>query len=75
MVKRQGKHCSKNRSKTIAESVLMRIALGIEYNGHGFYGWQAQRHDNLPTIQGALEAALARVANEDIFTLCRAYRC
>lgn len=48
----------------------MRIALGIEYNGHGFYGWQAQRHDNLPTIQGALEAALARVANEDIFLHC-----
>lgn len=48
----------------------MRIALGIEYYGHGFYGWQAQRHDNLPTIQGYLEDALAKVANEPIFLHC-----
>lgn len=46
----------------------MRIALGIEYNGHGFYGWQAQRE--LPTIQGALETALAKVANEAITLFC-----
>jgi tRNA pseudouridine38-40 synthase len=46
----------------------MRIALGIEYNGHGYYGWQAQR--GLSTIQGTLEEALAKVANESIFLFC-----
>lgn len=46
----------------------MRIALGIEYNGNGFYGWQAQR--GLATIQAALQDALSKVANESIFLFC-----
>jgi tRNA pseudouridine38-40 synthase len=46
----------------------MRIALGVEYNGHGFFGWQAQRE--LPTIQGTLEQALSSVANEPIEIIC-----
>ena len=46
----------------------MRIALGIEYNGHGFYGWQAQQ--DLPTVQGTLESALSKVANESVHLFC-----
>lgn len=46
----------------------MRIALGIEYNGHGFYGWQYQH--GLPTIQAALEKALSNVANETVTVFC-----
>lgn len=46
----------------------MRIALGIEYNGYGFYGWQTQR--GLATIQSTLQDALAKVANESIFLFC-----
>ncbi len=46
----------------------MRIALGIEYNGHGFYGWQAQR--GLTTVQGVLQDALSTVANEPVFLFC-----
>jgi len=46
----------------------MRIALGIEYNGYNFYGWQAQ--PELPTIQGTLQDALAKIANEPIFLFC-----
>lgn len=46
----------------------MRIALGIEYNGTDFYGWQAQRE--VVTVQGTLQDALAKVANEDIFLHC-----
>lgn len=46
----------------------MRIALGIEYNGSGFYGWQFQQ--GLPTIQGAIEKALSVVANEPITITC-----
>ena len=46
----------------------MRIALGIEYNGNGFYGWQTQR--GLSTIQETLEHALSVVANEPIHLFC-----
>src|SRR5665213_2724269 len=46
----------------------MRIALGIEYHGHGLYGWQAQ--PDLPTVQGILQDALAKIANEPIHLFC-----
>ncbi len=46
----------------------MRIALGIEYDGSNFFGWQSQRE--LSTVQGTLEAALANVANEPIHLHC-----
>ncbi len=46
----------------------MKIALGIEYNGHGFHGWQTQQ--NLPTIQSCLEEALSNIADERIITFC-----
>jgi tRNA pseudouridine38-40 synthase len=46
----------------------MRIALGIEYNGFGFHGFQAQQGQS--TIQGSLQDALGKVANEEIFIHC-----
>ncbi|MBV8802272.1 MAG: tRNA pseudouridine(38-40) synthase TruA [Gammaproteobacteria bacterium] len=46
----------------------MRIALGIEYNGSEFYGWQAQ--ETLPTIQGCLEKALSKIADEPCTLFC-----
>ena len=38
------------------------IKLLIEYNGANFYGWQ--RQENLPTVQGAIEAALKQMLGE-----------
>jgi len=38
----------------------MRIALGIEYDGAGFCGWQIQ--DGVRTVQDCVEQALAKVA-------------
>ena len=38
---------------------MPRFALKIEYNGQGFYGWQKQ--NSLPTIQGEIEQALAKL--------------
>jgi tRNA pseudouridine38-40 synthase len=46
----------------------MRIALGIEYDGQHFYGWQKQA--TLRTIQGCLEQALSIIADEPIETFC-----
>ncbi len=43
----------------------MRIALGIEYEGTSWGGWQYQGHDS-NTIQHALETALARVADHPV---------
>lgn len=46
----------------------MRYALGIEYDGHGFCGWQAQREQ--PSVQASLEAALSTVANHPVTVAC-----
>lgn len=42
----------------------MRIALGVEYNGSDFKGWQSQL--NVPTVQDALQRALSGIAGENI---------
>lgn len=46
----------------------MRIALGIEYDGTAYHGFQAQ--EGLATIQGTLEAALSRVADHPVQIFC-----
>ncbi|MBL1141326.1 MAG: tRNA pseudouridine(38-40) synthase TruA [Proteobacteria bacterium] len=46
----------------------MKIALGIEYAGCHYYGWQKQ--DISPTVQEVLEAALSEVADEEIKVIC-----
>lgn len=45
-----------------------RIALAVEYDGSGFLGWQRLSHGR--TVQGVLETALSRVADQPIETLC-----
>ena len=42
----------------------MRIAVGIEYDGSAYSGWQHQGH--APSVQQATELALARVADEPV---------
>jgi tRNA pseudouridine38-40 synthase len=46
----------------------MRIALGVEYHGTHYYGWQRQKE--VPSIQEALEKALSRIANHTIEVQC-----
>lgn len=46
----------------------MRIALGLEYDGAPFAGWQTQPQGN--TVQDALERALAEIAGAPVRTLC-----
>lgn len=45
-----------------------RIALGVEYGGEGFHGFQRQAHAR--SVQAALEAALARVADRPVTVVC-----
>ncbi|HSQ69529.1 MAG TPA: tRNA pseudouridine(38-40) synthase TruA [Steroidobacteraceae bacterium] len=42
----------------------MRIALGVEYDGSGFCGWQFQAHGR--SIQGELQRALSSVADHEV---------
>ncbi|MEM1411046.1 MAG: tRNA pseudouridine(38-40) synthase TruA [Pseudomonadota bacterium] len=46
----------------------MRYAIGVEYDGSHFYGWQTQRQES--TVQATVEAALAKVANHDVAVVC-----
>lgn len=46
----------------------MKIALGIEYDGSHYFGWQRQQ--NVSSIQASLERALSQVANEPITVFC-----
>ena len=58
-----------------------RWALGVEYDGHCFHGWQTQGPAPhalgdglagrvLPTIQDALENALSQIADRPIQVMC-----
>ena len=46
----------------------MRVALGVEYDGGAYSGWE--RQTGRSTVQGAVEAALSRIADESIRTVC-----
>ncbi len=46
----------------------MRIALGVEYDGSQYHGWQAQK--GLHTVQGVLQDALSKVADEEVLVTC-----
>ena len=47
----------------------MRIALGVQYDGTGFCGWQAQQ-PGVRTVQSCLEQALAKVADHPVRLVC-----
>ena len=47
---------------------IMRIALGVEYDGSAYYGWQRQK--DVISVQAVLEKALSKIANEPIKVQC-----
>lgn len=60
---------------------LQRWALGIEYDGSCFHGWQTQSLTThtvagrpagsaLPTVQGALESAMSQIADAPVQIVC-----
>ena len=48
---------------------MIRIALGVEYDGSRFYGFQRQKSTK-ETIQGHLERAISKVADHSIKSYC-----
>ncbi|MDH5328230.1 MAG: tRNA pseudouridine(38-40) synthase TruA [Gammaproteobacteria bacterium] len=48
----------------------MRIALGIEYDGSAYNGWQLQDGDNVTTVQACVEQAVTTVANHPVRVIC-----
>jgi tRNA pseudouridine38-40 synthase len=50
--------------------VLHRIALGVEYDGAAFHGWQQQGSPILPTVQARLEVALTQIAGHPVKLIC-----
>ena len=47
---------------------MPRIALGVEYDGSHYCGWQRQRHSD--SVQARVESALSIIANEPITIHC-----
>jgi tRNA pseudouridine38-40 synthase len=45
-----------------------RVAIGVEYDGAAYHGWQRQPHS--PSVQEALQGALGQIANEPIELTC-----
>jgi len=46
----------------------MRIALGVEYGGENYCGWQLQKHS--PSVQENLEKTLSQIAAQPIKVFC-----
>lgn len=52
---------------------MQRYAIGVEYDGSDFRGWQRLTRPGLEdtqTVQGVLESALSSVADEAVATVC-----
>ncbi|MGD2119027.1 MAG: tRNA pseudouridine(38-40) synthase TruA [Chromatiales bacterium] len=47
----------------------MKIALGVEYSGENFHGWQLQQ-DGVRTVQDSLEQAISQVAAHPVRVFC-----
>lgn len=46
----------------------MKVAVGLEYCGSGFYGWQRQQQS--PTVQECVEQALSSIADHPVKVIC-----
>lgn len=53
----------------MCESLIMKIALGVEYMGSDFHGWQLQK-SGIRTVQQVVEKALSSVADQPVRVFC-----
>ena len=49
------------------QNITRHFALGISYDGTGFRGWQ--RQNDVASVQGEIESALSRIADEPVLIL------
>lgn len=49
---------------------LFRYALGIEYAGAKYHGWQSQREEEVATVQETLEQAISKIACHPVSVVC-----
>lgn len=61
---------SRDNSSGAISIAPFRYALGIEYVGAAYRGWQLQAHDNVPTIQAEVERALSVIADHPVQVVC-----
>jgi len=52
-----------------ADCLSRRIAISVEYDGSGYRGWQAQKHDP-QVVQTEVEKALSKIADEPVAVTC-----
>ena len=52
----------------LSEATTFKLALGIEYDGSRYYGWQ--RQNEVRSVQEKLEKALSKVANHPVVVFC-----
>ena len=58
-----------NAAAEMAAAGFYRIALGVEYKGSRYRGWQRQASGVL-TVQETLENALSKVADSPVSLMC-----
>lgn len=59
-----------NRNPLENNQQKTRYALGLQYLGTHFSGWQTQKNPQLRTVQSVLERAISKIANEPIKVIC-----
>ncbi|CAL4320964.1 tRNA pseudouridine synthase A [Buchnera aphidicola (Protaphis terricola)] len=47
---------------------IKTFALGVEYDGSNYHGWQSQ--ENYPSIQKEIEQCLSKIANHKVYVFC-----
>ncbi|NIF20850.1 tRNA pseudouridine(38-40) synthase TruA [Candidatus Pantoea multigeneris] len=52
----------------MSEGQILKLALGVEYDGSRYYGWQRQQE--VRSVQQKLENALSKVANHEVTVFC-----
>lgn len=60
----------RNSSDGAISIAPFRYALGIEYVGAAYRGWQLQAFDKVPTIQAEVERALSVIADHPVQVVC-----
>jgi len=63
-----GQRSAAGDAQRTAERRADRIAMGVEYDGTAFQGWQRQSHGR--AVQNVFEAALAAVADAPVQAVC-----